>query len=92
MSLKYHLDLQINYLLYFDNQNHIWIWGWLLTELNANQTLLSRELLNYGLKLAYSKLPKLSASEELIKPVYPLSVTATGMFYDLGPPPSNSTI
>ena len=36
---------------YFDNQNHIWIWGWLLTELNANQTLLSRELLNYGLKL-----------------------------------------
>lgn len=47
---------------------------------------------NYGLKLAYSKLPKLSASEELIKPVYPLSVTATGMFYDLGPPPSNSTI
>ena len=47
---------------------------------------------NYGLKLAYSKLPKLSASEEVIKPVYPLSVTATGMFYDLGPPPSNSTI
>jgi hypothetical protein len=47
---------------------------------------------NYGLKLAYSKLPKLSASEELIKPVYPLSVTATGNFYDLGPPPSNSTI
>jgi len=47
---------------------------------------------NYGLKLAYSKLPKLSASEELIKPVYPLSVTSTGMFYDLGPPPSNSTI
>jgi hypothetical protein len=47
---------------------------------------------NYGLKLAYSKLPKLSASEELIKPDYPLSVTATGNFYDLGPPPSNSTI
>jgi hypothetical protein len=47
---------------------------------------------NYGLKLAYSKLPKLSASEELIKPSYPLSVTSTGMFHDLGPPPSNSTI
>jgi hypothetical protein len=36
---------------YFDNQNQIWIWGWLLTNLNANQTVLSRELLNYGLKL-----------------------------------------
>lgn len=47
---------------------------------------------NYGLKLAYSKLPKLSASEEVIKPNYPLSVTATGNFYDLGPLPSNSTI
>jgi hypothetical protein len=47
---------------------------------------------NYGLKLAYSKLPKLSESEELIKPSYPLSVTATGMFHELGPPPSNSTI
>ena len=47
---------------------------------------------NYGLKLAYSKLPKLNSKEELIKPVYPLSVTATGNFYDLGPLPSNSTI
>jgi hypothetical protein len=37
---------------YFDNQNKIWIWGWLLSD--ANQTSLSRELLNYGLKLESS--------------------------------------
>ena len=36
---------------YFDNQNNIWVWGWLLSELNSDQILLSRELLNYGLKL-----------------------------------------
>lgn len=36
---------------YFDNQAHIWIWAWLLTDLNSEQTKMSRELLNYGLKL-----------------------------------------
>ncbi len=36
---------------YFDNQSNIWIWAWLLTNLNSEQTKLSRELLNYGLKL-----------------------------------------
>lgn len=36
---------------YFDNQSHIWIWAWLLTDLNSEQTKMSRELLNYGLKL-----------------------------------------
>jgi hypothetical protein len=36
---------------YFDNQVNIWIWAWLLTNLNSEQTKISRELLNYGLKL-----------------------------------------
>ena len=36
---------------YFDNQAHIWIWAWLLTDLNSEQTKMARELLNYGLKL-----------------------------------------
>ncbi len=36
---------------YFDNQSNIWIWAWLLTNLNSEQTKLSRDLLNYGLKL-----------------------------------------
>lgn len=36
---------------YFDNQSKIWIWSWLLTNLNSEQTMISRELLNYGLKL-----------------------------------------
>jgi hypothetical protein len=36
---------------YFDNQANIWIWAWLLTNLNSEQTSMSRELLNYGLKL-----------------------------------------
>ena len=34
---------------YFDNRTNIWIWGWMLTGvLNTN---ISRDLLNYGLKL-----------------------------------------
>lgn len=36
---------------YFDNQSQIWVWAWLLTDLNSEQTTISRELLNYGLKL-----------------------------------------
>jgi hypothetical protein len=36
---------------YFDNTANIWIWSWLLTDLNSDQTKISRELLNYGLKL-----------------------------------------
>ena len=36
---------------YFDNHANIWIWAWLLTNLNSEQTKISRELLNYGLKL-----------------------------------------
>ena len=36
---------------YFDNQTHIWIWGWLLSGLAINQTKICRELLNYGLKI-----------------------------------------
>lgn len=36
---------------YFDNQTNIWVWAWLLTNLNSEQTKMSRELLNYGLKL-----------------------------------------
>jgi hypothetical protein len=55
ITFIYSDDKQVTYdvdvLGYFDNQNHIWIWGWLLSDLNAKQTPLSRELLNYGLKL-----------------------------------------
>ena len=44
---------------YFDNQNHIWIWGWLLNDLNFNTTKICRGLLDYGLKLE----PKSNATE-----------------------------
>jgi len=47
---------------------------------------------NYGLKLAYTKLPKLTPFEKKIEPEYPLTVSMTGTFYDLGPTPSNATI
>jgi hypothetical protein len=47
---------------------------------------------NYGLKLAYNKLPKLTQFEKKIEPEYPLTVTMTGAFYDVGPTPSNATI
>jgi hypothetical protein len=36
---------------YFDNQNNIWIWSWLLINLTSDQIMIARELLNYGLKL-----------------------------------------
>ena len=36
---------------YFDNQNNIWIWAWVLPELSYDRTILSKELLSYGLKL-----------------------------------------
>lgn len=36
---------------YFDNQNNIWIWSWLLINLTSEQIIIARELLNYGLKL-----------------------------------------
>jgi hypothetical protein len=35
----------------YDNQTNIWFWAWLLTFLSANETVISRKLLDYGLKL-----------------------------------------
>jgi len=35
---------------YFDNQNNIWIYSWVLNR-NLSHTKISRELLEYGLKL-----------------------------------------
>jgi len=42
---------QYEILGYFDNQSHIWIWGWLLGDLESQFTQTARELLEYGLKL-----------------------------------------
>ncbi len=36
---------------YFDNQNHIWIWSWVFPRVSMKETKISRELLEYGLKL-----------------------------------------
>lgn len=36
---------------YYDNQEKIWIWSWLISDLTIEQTQLARNLLNYGLKL-----------------------------------------
>lgn len=36
---------------YFDNQTRVWIWGWVLTNLNLESTRICKDLLNYGLKL-----------------------------------------
>jgi len=35
----------------FDQQTKIWIWAWLLPNLSKDETTLSRQLLDYGLKL-----------------------------------------
>ena len=49
-STKPHIN-DFEVLGYFDNQSHVWIWGWLLNGLDVKQTKISRELLNYGLKI-----------------------------------------
>ena len=36
---------------YFDNQTNIWIWAWVLPNLDYNKIILSKELLQYGLSL-----------------------------------------
>ena len=40
---------------YYDILNTIWFWGWLLP-LSNNETILARELLDYGLKLDISNI------------------------------------
>jgi hypothetical protein len=36
---------------YYDNQNGIWIWGWVLSDFNYKDTPECKYLLDYGLKL-----------------------------------------
>lgn len=36
---------------YFDNTTKIWLWGWIIPNLTSDMTSISRELLEYGLKL-----------------------------------------
>jgi hypothetical protein len=45
------INADIELLGYFDHQNKIWIWSWLLSDLQSSLTKTARELLNYGLKL-----------------------------------------
>jgi hypothetical protein len=44
-------DFEYEYLGYFDNQNYIWIWSWVFPRASMKETKISRELLEYGLKL-----------------------------------------
>ena len=45
------IDFDCELLGYFDNQNFIWIYGWVLPNINPKTIKISRELLEYGLKL-----------------------------------------
>lgn len=47
---------------YFDNQTNIWIWSWVLPDLNYEKTQLARDLLFYGLKLE----PSTNSTEHFI--------------------------
>ena len=40
---------------YFDNQHNIWIWSWVLPNLDNELTIISKDLLIYGLKLEYNR-------------------------------------
>jgi hypothetical protein len=55
-KINFHFDddsisKEFQILGYFDNQNNIWLWGWLLNDLSFNTTKTCRFLLEYGLKL-----------------------------------------
>lgn len=56
-SLTFFLDndekeiRQYELLGYYDNQNNVWIWGWVLSDFNYKDTPLCKYLLDYGLKL-----------------------------------------
>ena len=45
------LDCNYEILGLFDNQTNVWLWAWLLPFLNSNDTIISRKLLDYALKL-----------------------------------------
>lgn len=45
------LDCNYEILGLFDNQTNVWLWSWLLPFLNSNDTIISRKLLDYALKL-----------------------------------------
>ena len=47
----YEDEFDCEFLGYFDNQNLIWIYSWVLTNIDSIKTKISRELLEYGLKL-----------------------------------------
>ena len=62
ISIKNDLEITFNFdnnsdefnceiLGYFDNQNLIWIYSWVLSNVDLKKTKFSRELLDYGLKL-----------------------------------------
>ena len=47
----YNQEFDYEILGYYDNQNKIWIWSWLIGEFESYKTETSRQLLEYGLKL-----------------------------------------
>ena len=46
---KYEYDYEV--LGYYDNNTNIWIWGWVLPNMSSEKTIISKELLEYGIKL-----------------------------------------
>lgn len=40
---------------FYDNQSHLWIWGWAIPTLYKNEVYLSRKILNYGLDLSLNE-------------------------------------
>lgn len=42
-------------LSFYDNSNHLWVWGWAIPLLRKNEVYLSRKILNYGLDLSLSE-------------------------------------
>jgi hypothetical protein len=52
-DLNHNIKLTAEYeiLGIFDNQTKIWCWAWLIPYLNYDETIISRKLMEYGLKL-----------------------------------------
>jgi len=50
-NMKILLQADYEILGLFDNQTNVWCWAWLIPYLKYNETIISRKLMEYGLKL-----------------------------------------
>jgi hypothetical protein len=56
-----------NVLGMFDKSNNVWFWGWMMPMLYVNETNITKQILDYGLKINPSPVNQLSNEKLYIK-------------------------